>query len=126
MKRNQHTFRYNLYINRQEAVGRIEKAKIEIIALEKELTKLDKSGKENTQEFLDIKSQAQDRHRKIDILQESADINKMSISQLQNHLRMFKRELKTLNPNDPKWESAEKEIKAIKNKAKELAGVPEN
>ena len=126
MASNTKTYRYNLYINGQEAASNLKKIETETIKLEKELLNLEKQGKRNTAEFRTKAAQVEDLYRKYDNLRKNVDINNMSIGQLTTHLGRLNRELKTINPNTPAWKEAQKEIEATKKKLNELNETTKN
>ena len=78
-------YRYNIYINNASAINNLAKMDAETVKLERNLEKMRKEGKQDTDAFRALEAQIISNEQKMKTLRAGIDVNTLSLKSLRSY-----------------------------------------
>ena len=121
---NTRNFRYNIYINGNDAVNQLSNIERETVKLEKDLVKLRKENKQDSEEWKQKINVINDNEQKMKKLAQQIDITKLSVGELRKYRSMLYSQKNIISPqNITQLKNIDKEIAAVNTRLNQLRGT---
>ncbi|MDR2684324.1 MAG: phage tail tape measure protein [Prevotellaceae bacterium] len=99
MADNKRNFRYNIYINGDDAIETLANLERSTVSVEKAQMRLRSEGKVGTQEWKNNEAVISDNIQKMKKLAAQIDVNSLSVKELRTHIRSLNAQKNIINPN---------------------------
>lgn len=112
--------RFSIYLNNDQARKSAIEMQSQLQRVGDEMAQLAKDGKKETAEYRDKKKELDGLKEKYSSLKKEAGLYGMSMKELQKLSRTLKADMDRMIPNSKEWKAADRDLKAVNNRMKEV------